>query len=372
MTQPVTQPSTQNGKIDKLEALRGLAALYVVIHHTLPHKFELAGLPLAYLWRFGQEAVILFFLLSGFVIKFSFEKSRNKQFGNYFSKRFYRIFIPLVVVFAIGYLANSYNAGHWINPDLPRLLGNLFMLQDFATVKPNVLVQPYMGNDPLWSLSFEWWFYMLFFPLTTYIRSERWRDNTVFTLSVVSAALYVVEPNFLTRLCMYLGIWWSGVYLAQCYLRNDLDRPMAIAKPLLTLVLIAVAMLVNVLVQRAQGAHITFGYYPVLELRHTLFAVVALVSAWLWRRSHWVLFDTLIKPFVVLAPISYVVYISHYHLFTSATYFAFVGNAFVEWLMYFAVTLGVSYLIELQIYPRVRRVLTNWQKRRSVTASPAG
>ena len=359
-------PFSQPGKIDKLEALRGLAALYVVIHHTLPWNLQVAGIEISYLWRFGQEAVILFFLLSGFVIKFSFENSSNKSFGNYFSKRFYRIYIPLLIVFAIGYLTSSYNAGYWISPEPARLLGNLFMLQDYASVKPNVLVEPYLNNDPLWSLSFEWWFYMLFFPLTTYVTSERLRDNLVFGVSVIAALLYIVEPNFLTRLFMYMGIWWSGVYLAQCHLRADLDRLTSIAKPMITLVLIMGAMFVNVLEQRAEGAHITFGFYPVLEMRHTLFAVVALAAGWLWRRLHWIGFDRLIMPFLFMAPISYVVYISHFHLFTSATYFAFVGNPFIEWGLYFAVTIGVSYLIERMIYPRVRRTLMSWQSQRSM------
>ena len=61
------------GKLDKLEALRGAAALYVVFHHTIPYDSRLFNLPVGHLMRFGQEAVILFFLLSGFVINYSFK-----------------------------------------------------------------------------------------------------------------------------------------------------------------------------------------------------------------------------------------------------------------------------------------------------------
>ena len=139
------------GKLDKLEALRGAAALYVVFHHTIPHESRLFNVPVGHLMRFGQEAVILFFLLSGFVINYSFKLSRNKHFGNYFAKRFCRIYIPLIAVMLISYFTQSYEAGEFLGPDIPALLGNLFMLQDWALANPNVLVDPYMGNGPLWS-----------------------------------------------------------------------------------------------------------------------------------------------------------------------------------------------------------------------------
>ena len=71
-------------KLEKLDALRGMAALYVVIHHSVSKSIMLFGLNIANLFRFGEEAVILFFLLSGFVINFSFVKSRDKTFRTYF------------------------------------------------------------------------------------------------------------------------------------------------------------------------------------------------------------------------------------------------------------------------------------------------
>ena len=122
------------GKLDKLEALRGAAALYVVFHHTIPHESRLFNVPVGHLMRFGQEAVILFFLLSGFVINYSFKLSRNKHFGNYFAKRFCRIYIPLIAVMLISYFTQSYEAGEFLEPDIPALLGNLFMLQDLSLI----------------------------------------------------------------------------------------------------------------------------------------------------------------------------------------------------------------------------------------------
>ncbi len=52
------------GRLMKLESIRGFAAAYVVAHHS---AIAYGGKP-PLLLGFGQEAVILFFLLSGFVI----------------------------------------------------------------------------------------------------------------------------------------------------------------------------------------------------------------------------------------------------------------------------------------------------------------
>src|SRR5690349_6415685 len=146
-------------KFEKLEALRGFAAIYVVVYHVLMHvQLKVAGFDLLFFFRFGQEAVILFFLLSGFVIKYSFERSKDKSFKSYFLKRFTRIFIPLLFVLVLSYALQSVAAGRLINPAAGTLMANLCMLQD-VNVKPNVFFSTYMGNAPLWSLAFEWWFY---------------------------------------------------------------------------------------------------------------------------------------------------------------------------------------------------------------------
>jgi len=60
-----TLPATSS-RLGRLEALRGAAAAYVVLGHIGNGWYgsPLMGLPV----RFGLEAVILFFLISGFVI----------------------------------------------------------------------------------------------------------------------------------------------------------------------------------------------------------------------------------------------------------------------------------------------------------------
>ena len=354
-------------RVDKLEALRGLAAIYVVIHHTVTHWYYVGGFNLGNLNRFGQEAVILFFLISGFVIKFAFEKARDKSFRTYFLKRFYRIYIPLLIVLFIGYFLMSYNAGHWIDPQLVVLVGNLAMLQDYGDVKPNIIVPTWLLNDPLWSLSYEWWFYMLFYPLTMFIRNTRLRDTLVFGSAVAASLAYLALPYFPVRIFMYIGIWWSGVYLAQAYMDRRLDNPTVLLAPALTLGVISLVMLWNVILVLPEVGPQSPGFHPWLELRHFVFALGAIVLGWGWRRLGWPLFRQLISPFAVLAPISYTIYISHYFLFSEATYLAFIGNWYVEWVCYLIVTLVVSWLIERLIYRALMQRLMP-RRRQSVSA----
>ena len=62
-------------KILEFEFLRGIAAFYVFFHHTL-FQFNIIekNSLLGKLFSFGQEAVMLFFLLSGYVIALSLIK----------------------------------------------------------------------------------------------------------------------------------------------------------------------------------------------------------------------------------------------------------------------------------------------------------
>ncbi|CAB3762488.1 acyltransferase family protein [Paraburkholderia humisilvae] len=83
----------------QLDALRGVAALMVVISH-----FVLIG-PLAWIPRspirviaLGHEAVILFFILSGFVLTLQLRSSRGISYKDFLIKRICRIYLPFLVV----------------------------------------------------------------------------------------------------------------------------------------------------------------------------------------------------------------------------------------------------------------------------------
>ena len=349
--------STRAAKLLRLEAIRGLAAMYVVLHHTVSFEFLVLGMDLGRLLRFGQEAVILFFIVSGFVIHLSCQPPGSQTFKTYFVKRFVRIYVPLIVVLGIGFIVESYNRGALADVSVTELLGNLLMLQDWPPEMPGVLVDPVFGNNPLWSLSYEWWFYMLYFPLVQLTSNLKRLSLIVFGLSVASAVVYTFWPTFLPRLFMYGAIWWSGVFLADLYLKGQPITLKSCFTPLFVLTLISIILLVKILFWRQAGGALALGKHPVMELRHTGFACFSIVCAVIWHRFKWRGFNQLVGPFVVFAPISYVIYISHYHLMVTATWFDGINNAALEWLLYFLGLLLFAWFVELRLYPALRRRL---------------
>jgi peptidoglycan/LPS O-acetylase OafA/YrhL len=305
----------------RLEALRGFAAFYVVLHHSLPHHFVLLGVDLGPLVRFGHEAVMLFFLISGFVINYSFRRSRDPSFRGYFVRRFARIYFPLPFVFALGYFSDSVKAGAPVDPNWLELVGNLLMLQNYEAWDQGQIVAPYMHDVPLWSLSYEWWFYMLFFPLATRVRDTRRRTRIVLTVAVAAAGCYIaLPPNFVLRTLMYFGLWWCGVALADLVLDQREIRLGNLREPLLALAAIDLLLLADVLFHW-NTLPPGLSKHPILEFRHFLFASIAVVGAVLWHRRSWIGFDVVFKPFLWMAPISYGMYISYMLLvFAFATF----------------------------------------------------
>jgi peptidoglycan/LPS O-acetylase OafA/YrhL len=136
-------------RLSKLEAVRGFAAVYVMLGHIFSDH--------SILFRFGQEAVILFFLLSGFVIMYSYSRGNDKSMRVFLLKRSLRIYVPLLTVFAVNAALYAFQGYRFTCDDAGTLLGNIFMLQDVAGLKPGVVCGTFLGNQPLWSLSYEWW-----------------------------------------------------------------------------------------------------------------------------------------------------------------------------------------------------------------------
>lgn len=348
----------KKNRLEKLEALRGFAALYVVLFHTLPQKIYLAGINVGVLFRFGPEAVIIFFVLSGFVIRYTYEKSVDKSFRFYFVRRFIRLYIPLFFIFLLGYLIKCYAEHRFVEPEWKTLLGNIFMLQDVISQKPNVVSATYMGNGVLWSLSYEWWFYMLFFALASNVENKK-LNTWVNVLVITAAASYLVYPFIINRLAMYFAIWWIGVRFADIYLNKEQYSFKTIMP--YTYVLIAITAILSLNLYLHFNYTKVYSYplvaYPFVELRHFVFAIMVMFGALVWQHFKWYGFNVAFGAFKYLAPCSYVIYISHHYLVVEATYLSFIHNKLIEYGLYIILMIGFSYLLEVVVYNRIRKLL---------------
>lgn len=99
-------------RLESLDAVRGVASFVVMWHHIvlgfepnwkLATSFAMS--PLMQIWHHGELAVHVFFVLSGFVLSYSFLKSGNVDVLRVAAvKRYWRLFLPVSVSVFSSYL----------------------------------------------------------------------------------------------------------------------------------------------------------------------------------------------------------------------------------------------------------------------------
>ncbi len=182
-----------------LDLIRSLAALTVVLDHA-PAMFALPDLP-----RWGHQAVIVFFVLSGYVICHTAETRENTA-RSFVVARFARLWSVLVPAMAltvaceiIGRVFGHYPIGHQLAPvDYPLIrVGAVlaFLSETWISIQP-------LSNGVVWSLCAEFWYYMLF-AAWFFIPSGRTR-----VVAVATAAVFAGHKGLLL-----LPIWLMGVAL---------------------------------------------------------------------------------------------------------------------------------------------------------------
>ncbi len=185
-----------------LDLVRLGAALVVLLSHFAYSRFT-AGEFLIFR-RFGSDAVILFFVLSGYVIA-HVTTEREKGLADYALSRLARLYsvaLPaLLVTVLLDHIGKILDpglyTGWWYKDDgsLSRFLANAFFLNElwFQSIRP-------FSNGPYWSLGYEFWYYALFGA--AYFLTGRIR------ILLVAAIALVVGPKILLLLPVWLlGVW---------------------------------------------------------------------------------------------------------------------------------------------------------------------
>jgi peptidoglycan/LPS O-acetylase OafA/YrhL len=171
----------------------------------------------------GHQWVVVFFVLSGYLVGGSVlrQVAANRwTWGGYALTRLTRLYTVLIPALVLGGLADllglrmfgtagiygDHTGAHEIfggiavRLSLPILFGNYFFLQAIRV--------PVLGsNNPLWSLSYEFWYYAAF-PLLVY---AFWRKRNV-APRLISALLLAVLAFFVGEKIAPAGlIWLMGV-----------------------------------------------------------------------------------------------------------------------------------------------------------------
>lgn len=339
--------------LNKLDGIRGMAACYVVLQHFIAGIESIPDSIKKSFFSFGQEAVMVFFLLSGFVICWSVNSLPNLTFKSYFIRRFRRIYFPFFIALALSSIIAYLNGDLFQHFSLENFIGNLFMLQDFSLVKPGTWFKPFLSNYPLWSLSYEWWFYILFFPCYYILPKSPKRIYIILGISALSFLTYNLIPNQISLWLSYYIIWWSGVELAEIYIQKSrftFDK----LKPIFISILLMIGLET---VPFLHTPSFKPGYYPFLTLRHFLAAFAALLIGYIWYNYKWLYFEKTIGIFSIIAPISYGLYIFHYPILNYLQFKIYGFNLWIIYMIKFALLFVLAYVTEIKLQPLVNKFI---------------
>lgn len=223
-------------RLIELDSIRGLAALTVMLCHYLNvmvsfkedihtnfYIWLLKYTPLHIIWA-GHEAVILFFVLSGFVLFLSSALNETKGYPEYLIKRTARIYIPYFFAFLSSVLANvffydGYKEGlsQWFNNlwkvgfNQELLLQHIILLGSFEN---------YVYNPVLWSLVHEMRISIIFPVITFIVIKLNWKFNITVAIflsyiGVHFTRYYFAWSNDYLMTFHYIGMFIVGAILAK-------------------------------------------------------------------------------------------------------------------------------------------------------------
>jgi len=304
-------------RIPSLDALRGIAALAVVVHHAalqrLPIVRHAVFMPdvnvfSPVLFWMGTWGVTLFFVLSGFCIHLP--QARKEHEGSPFIgwREFYRRRARRLLPTHYASLALAVIAAYFFPTDLisratiGTLLAHVFMVHTWVSS-----VFFHSINAVFWSIAVEVHFYLAY-PLLQWIRK---RLGYGLVAALLGIALFVYLIGFLRppgnfRFVvqgLFLVTWWQwglGVVLADIYVRG---RIASVARfvvfPGALWVWGGLSLAVAYADPTVAGAHIRFWLFPVIC------AAVLLSAAIGHTRAHGA------RPLEWLGDFSYSLYLIH-------------------------------------------------------------
>jgi len=201
-----------------LDLIRGLAAVLVLLSHwkilyfvdypKIPTHRALFAIPYV-LAAAGHQAVLIFFVLSGYLIGGSIFRSIDRgtwSWKSYLTHRFVRLWVVLIPGLILGGLLDwtgmhlrltqalySGPSPKTHNLDIAQNMAPHIFLGNVAFLQ-TVLVPVFGSNGSLWSLANEFWYYLLF-PLV-------WLAVTRSSTTPVSLVRRIIY------FCLFLGLAW--------------------------------------------------------------------------------------------------------------------------------------------------------------------
>lgn len=218
-------------RIDTLDGLRGVAAIFVLFWHyqhfyypaaeVLPSAAALAQQPLHALlapaYGYGWAGVQVFWAISGFVLGYVYlegEPVGKADFAVRRVARLYPLHLATLILVAVLQATSLRAFGHYEiygNNDAWHFLQHLVFASNWS---PGA---GFSFNGPIWSVSMEVLVYAVFVMLLPLLRS---RPPLVWPLAAVCLALAVLIPDVLPLVCATFFFAGTGIRVLLAALRT--------------------------------------------------------------------------------------------------------------------------------------------------------
>ena len=288
-----------------LNLLRFVAAALVMLNHLRGNQFlpyqevSAASSWLKFVFfcltRIGLEAVVLFFVLSGFLVGgAAVDRAMRGTFdpAKYFIDRFTRIYTPFVPALVLTIVVRLWldQPFSWVEAGM-----NALSLQ-------GAFAQPFSGNTALWSLSYEVWFYISCGAVLTLFRAP-----AVGVRSACIVVLFAAAVIFSQLLIAYVFAWLFG--LGAYFLRSTRAWLAFCAGAVLTGAGLVLMQLTSVSNQVDLAAFTWIDRSIAILILAGGFALLVAACAQVRARSRWAVRLGLVCA--VLASFSYTLYLLH-------------------------------------------------------------
>jgi peptidoglycan/LPS O-acetylase OafA/YrhL len=218
---PALGPRAMAGgkRLDHIDGMRGIAALLVVLQHSMQMVRE-GGSPMFDVLlmniNLGRLGVALFFLISGLVVPYSIRG--DQPLRNFAISRFFRLYpaywLSLAAFVVMGYF--------WLTPfGVPRVLANITMLQ-------GLISQAWDVGPGYWTLFYELMFYFLCALLCVLKLLRNVTVNAAIVLVTVSLPLIpmALGPDAAGEvdgweMPFLFGLFFLGMLLRRAFVEGD-------------------------------------------------------------------------------------------------------------------------------------------------------
>ncbi len=211
------RPGPAAGRLDAVDGLRAVAALWVVLFHIWAFSGVTLWPGVDLLARSGSTGVSLFLVLSGFCLYLPVAQGKPFRMGAFLRRRCGRLLPAYYVSLLVLVLAHLFAGGH---VGLSRLTGRGLVAQvtTHLTLTHQLFPSTFYGlNGAYWSLGLEWELYLTLPLLVLGVR--RWGlAATVTGVFAVTVGYRLVLQLLVARHVVDPGGTWADVVLPNLFL----------------------------------------------------------------------------------------------------------------------------------------------------------